>query len=278
MSNGEGNSDCVNTGRLPPGGGPSLREFRYAGAPIEWIKRLDDEDREDNQAFIYKVRIASRNYALKVFKFSSPKDDGFYWGIGLQHELPMKKAIFYTDPFYAECRAYGRIEDGRVDRHSRVPRGLDLETDVIDDDVYEALEGDTRVRAIVKHLDESPKSLHARNIGRAWTSVRLLKKSLKIYNMDIRADNFIGHRIVDFGSSWTEPHELLRYLDKRGKIVAGHKRAIDTQHFDDMIEEEEIPTRLRVVPWSRHQLRSRGDAPWAGEQLPKRRRKNKSQS
>ena len=79
--------------------------------------------------------------------------------------------------------------------------------------------------------------------------------------MDIKAGNFIGHRLVDFGSSWTEPHELLRYLDKKGKIIAGHKRGADTQNFEDMIEEEQIPTRLRVVPMSKHQLRSRGNAP-----------------
>jgi hypothetical protein len=211
----------------------------------------------------------------------------------------MKTAIFYTDPFYAECRAYGRIEDGRVDRHSRSPRvrqqtavrchgylllddrserwllgkGHDLDSDLLDDDdVRKALEGDTRVRAIVKHLDKRPSLLHAGNIGRAWTSVRLLNESLKIYNMDIKADNFIGFRLVDFGSSWTEPHELLRYLDETRKNIAKDKRGRDAQNFDDMIEEEQIPTRLRVVPESRHQLRSRGEAPWAGRELPKRRR------
>ncbi|KAH8164226.1 hypothetical protein CIB48_g4025 [Xylaria polymorpha] len=298
------NRENSSTGKLPPGDGPSLREFKYAGAPIEWIERLDDDGREDNQAFVYRVKIASEEYALKVFKFSNPKSNSFYWGTRLQYELPMKEAIFYTDPFYAECRAYGRIEDGKVDKNSKTPRvrqqtavkcygymflsdedkrwfinkGHDLEDDLLDDDVIEALEGDTRVRAIVKHLDESPKLLHARNIGRAWTTVRLLNNSLKIYNMDIKANNFIGHRLVDFGSSWTEPHELLRYLDKKGKIIAGHKRGTDAQDFDDMIEEEQIPTRLRVVPMTRHQLRSRGDAPWAGERLPKRSRKNKSQT
>lgn len=34
----------------------------------------------------------------------------------------MKKAIFYTNPFYAECRAYGRIEDRRVDSKAKTPR------------------------------------------------------------------------------------------------------------------------------------------------------------
>ncbi|KAI1422755.1 kinetochore Sim4 complex subunit FTA2-domain-containing protein [Xylaria sp. FL1777] len=298
MTRGQGDSGHISKGPLPPGGGPNIREFKNPHAPIEWIKRLDDPDREYNDAFVYQVRIASQEYALKVFKFSTPKSSPFYWGTRLQNELPLKKAIFYTDPFYAECRAYGRIEDGKVNRHSRSPRvrhqiavkcygylllderdkrwlldqGHDLETDLLDNDVREALEGDTRVRAIVKHLDMRPSLLHAGNIRRAWKSVQLLNESLKIYNMDIKADNFIGFRLVDFGSSWTEPHELLQYLDKISKDTARSKRGRDTQNFDDMIEEEEIPTRLRVAPMSRHQLRSRGEAPWAGRELPKRRR------
>ncbi|KAI0411140.1 kinetochore Sim4 complex subunit FTA2-domain-containing protein [Xylaria grammica] len=298
MTRHRGDSGHASKGLLPPDGGPSIREFKHPEAPIEWIKRLDNPDRGYNDAFVYQVRIASQEYALKVFKFSNPKSNPFYWGTRLREKLPLKQAIFYTDPFYAECRAYGRIEDGKVDRHSRMPRvrqqiavkchgylllddsdkrwlldrGHDLETDLLDNDVHEALEGDTRVRAIVKHLDKRPSLLHAGNIGRAWTSVHLLNKSLKIYNMDIKADNFIGFRLVDFGSSWTEPHEILRYLDEKHERVGRNKRGRDRENFDDMIEEEEIPTRLKVVPTSRYQLRSRGEAPWAGRKLPKRRR------
>ncbi|KAJ8127323.1 hypothetical protein O1611_g6314 [Lasiodiplodia mahajangana] len=298
MTKGRGSSRPARKGPLPPDGGPSIREFKYPNAPIKWIKRLDDDGREGNEAFVYHVRIESQDYALKIFKFSNPKFNPFYWGTRLQDELPMKKAIFYTDPFYAECRAYGRIEDGRVDRDAKSPRvrqqiavrcygylllssidkywlmgqGHDLEAGIMDSDVHDALDGDLRVRAIVKHLEKGPKTLDERNIRRAWENVRLLNKSLKIYNMDIKANNFIGSRLVDFGSSWTEPHEILKYLDKAGKTVARGKRAKDRQNFNDMIEEEEIPTRLRVAPTSRHQLRSKGRAPWEDRALPKRRR------
>ncbi|KAI1318982.1 kinetochore Sim4 complex subunit FTA2-domain-containing protein [Xylariaceae sp. FL0255] len=284
-----GNSGHADGVRLPPDGGPSICEFKHSDATIEWVKRLDDSDREDTEAFVYQVRIASQNYALKVFKFSSPKSNSFYWGTKLQKTLPLKEAIFYTDSFYAECRAYGRIEDGRVDRDSRSSRirretavkchgylllnddhkqwlldqGHDLEEEVLDEDVRQALEGETRVRAIVKHLDTRPHRLHAGNIARAWTSVQTLNRSLKIYNMDIKADNFIGFRLVDFGSSWTEPHAILSYLDKAHKSTAKDWRSRDTQNFEDMIEEEEISTRLRVVPTSRHNLRK----PWAEQEL-----------
>jgi hypothetical protein len=211
----------------------------------------------------------------------------------------MKEAIFSTDPFYAECRAYGTIKGGKVDRHAKSPRirhqiavkcygylflstrderwlieqGHDLEADILDSEMLEALDGDTRVRAIVKHLEEGPKSLHAGNIRRAWRNVHILNSSLKIYNRAIQADNFIGPRIVSFSSSWTESHPILQYLEKEGKAIARAMKVTDKQNFQDMIEEEEIPTRLRVVPISRHQLRSRGEPAWAGKPLPKRHRR-----
>ncbi|KAF2971659.1 hypothetical protein GQX73_g1889 [Xylaria multiplex] len=297
MSEGRRNYSGIIKGPLPPGDGPNLRQFSLPGAPIQWIKKLGEGD----QAFVYKVRIWSQDYALKVFKFSNPKDNRFYWRTGLKDELPMKKAIIYTDPFYAECRAYGRIQDGRFDKESKLPcirqqvavkcygylllgrqderwlisQGHDLRSDLIDSEVREALGGDTRVRAIVKHVHEGPKSLHAGNIRRAWANVRLLNNSLKIYNMDIKANNFIGFRLVDFGSSWTEPHAILQYLeDKEGGVPAKYVTGNDKRHFDDMIAKEQIPTRLKATHRPRYQLRSQGEAPWAGQALPERRRAN----
>jgi hypothetical protein len=210
--------------------------------------------------------------------------------------LPLDEALYYTDPFYAECRAYGKIQEGftsrRVLQHTAVKcygylllrldysdelwlrnAGTSLDTQLLDDELRQALGGDTRVRAIVKHLEANPKKLDARNIRRALRSVYLLNDTLKIYNMDIKADNFIGYRLVDFGSSWTEPHALLEYLERENTEMARDKRLKDKGNFDDMIEENEIPTRLQVLPTSRHQLRSMGESESTIGELPKRRRR-----
>ncbi|KAI5920913.1 kinetochore Sim4 complex subunit FTA2-domain-containing protein [Camillea tinctor] len=263
---------------LPPCPGPKLHAFKHADSPIIWGRRLD-RDRDDNEGFVFQVEIDSKEYALKVFKFSHPRSNRYYRQTRLEKEIPLSQAIFYTDPFYAECRAYGRIQEGidsrKVREHTAVKchgylyltgederslrrRGLDFEYQLMDRDLRKALGGDTRVRAIVKQLEKDTRRVDARNIRRAWRSVCLLNESLKIYNMDIRADNFISYRLVDFGSSWTEPHALLQFLEEEDKRLAEDKRLRDTSNFDDMIQEEQIPTRLRVLSTSRHQLRSRG--------------------
>lgn len=142
----------------------------------------------------------------------------------MRNEIPLKEALFYTDPFYAECRAYGRIRNGFTSRqvleHTAVKcygymlltlgqknkrwlknASVNLELEELDHKLHEALRGDTRVRAIVKHLERNPKELDAGNIRRELKSMLLLNNTLKIYNRDIKADNFIGYRLVDFGYS-----------------------------------------------------------------------------
>ncbi|KAI0411515.1 kinetochore Sim4 complex subunit FTA2-domain-containing protein [Xylaria grammica] len=278
---------------LPPGGGPQLTPFNKGlGDTIKWIKRLD-VDREDNDGFVFHVSIGSKEYALKVFKFSHPLLNRFYRDLSLKRTLPLEEALWYTDPFYAECRAYGRIQEGFDSRTVRQQtavkchgylllnktesrwlerEGIDLGHELLDLELREALGGDTRVRAIVKQFEEGPTKVHAGNVRKAWRSVRLLNESLKLYNMDIKADNFIGFKLVDFGSSWTEPHKLLDYLEEDRENMAKAFRLKDTVNFEDMIEEEEIRTRLQVLAKSEHQLRSKGKPEWAGRELPKRRR------
>jgi hypothetical protein len=179
----------------------------------------------------------------------------------------LKKLLYYTDPFFAECRAYGRIEEASEkigikddlvikchgymylregDKKKLQEMGLDLRTDVLDNKLQLALEGGGRVRAIVKDLAISTTSVNSRNVRAALRRVKKLNE-LQIYNRDILAENFVSGRLVDFGSSWTEPHII---LDALKPDDAEDKRLKDLVNFDDMIEEEEIKTRprLRVLP------------------------------
>ena len=177
--------------------------------------------------------------------------------------MPLKRVIYYTDPFFAECRAYGRIEEanerlgikdqsavkchgyiylGDKDMRMLERMGLDLRTEVLDAKLRRALDGGGRVRAIVKDLAPSPTSINSRNVRVALSRVRKLNE-LQIYNRDIRADNFIGGKVVDFGSSWTEPHIILDALEPDD---AEDSRLEGLVMFDDMIEEEKIKTRPKL--------------------------------
>ncbi|KAH8761543.1 hypothetical protein F5883DRAFT_562153 [Diaporthe sp. PMI_573] len=62
----------------------------------------------ETDGYVFEVKIQSRVYALKVFKFFHPHSTMYYWRVYLGSSTPLKKMIYYTDPFFAECRAYGR--------------------------------------------------------------------------------------------------------------------------------------------------------------------------
>lgn len=187
----------------------------------------------------------------------------YYWGVYLGASTPLKKLIYYTDPFFAECRAYARIEEapkrlgtkdqlavkchgyiylGDGDKKKLEHMGLDLGTEVLDNKLRRALDGGGRVRAIVKELAPSHTSVNSRNVRAALSRVRKLNE-LQIYNRDIRAENFVGGKLVDFGSSWTEPHIILDALEPDD---VEDSRLEDLVMFDDMIEEEEIRTRPKL--------------------------------
>jgi hypothetical protein len=55
---------------LPPCDGPKLHAFAGQNSPIEWLERLD-KNREDvsgysSEGYVFKVKIDSQLYALKV--------------------------------------------------------------------------------------------------------------------------------------------------------------------------------------------------------------------
>jgi hypothetical protein len=54
---------------LPPCDGPKLRVFEYRRAPIEWLELLEKsspESQSASQGYVFKVKINSKIYALKV--------------------------------------------------------------------------------------------------------------------------------------------------------------------------------------------------------------------
>ncbi|POR37636.1 Uncharacterized protein TPAR_02165 [Tolypocladium paradoxum] len=226
---------------LPPCEGPRLGAFPYHNSPIEWLGRLD-EDLDDlaedgRQGYVFKVKIESHLYALKVFKFFNPEDTRFYWESLLEDDFPSEMVAFHTDPFYAECRAYGRInearEKGTLKRQIAIPcrgfillhddhrrmlekRGFNLDDECLDDDV-DFWSPDSapraRVRSIVKELTSQDSGVNSRNLKRILRDIKQLNK-LEIYNRDIRIDNFRDGYLVDFGSARTEWHCFMHSADE----------------------------------------------------------------
>ncbi|KAI1128712.1 kinetochore Sim4 complex subunit FTA2-domain-containing protein [Nemania abortiva] len=265
---------------LPPCPGPKLHAFKYQDAEIQWGPRIDEERAGESgtEGFVFRVQIKSKTYALKVFKFFDPEDNRYFWEPYLGDSYPVEKVIFYTDPFYAECRAFGRIQQAYNNReihHRRVlavkchgyiflskqdqleleKRGCDFEGDSLDDGILRASGGNGRVRAIVKDLEPETGPIDAKNIRTAFARVHAINE-LGIYNRDVRAQNFVNCRLVDFGLAWTKPHEILGALSERER--RGKKLNYRVM-FDEMITTEKIRTRLKVFDKTgyRAKLRSR---------------------
>lgn len=187
----------------------------------------------------------------------------------------METITYHTDPFYAECRAYGGIQLAiqkkkmtpgvaikcygfiflsDADEQALYGEAVDFERDTVDLRYQKDDGGGYRVRAIVKQLGSPSHGVTTKRLGEIIRGIRALNRN-KIYNRDIHLSNYLDGKIVDFGSSWTEPHLLLNALSSYHASV---QKLADLVRFDEMVEEEEIPNpeHFRGMPGHRMKLRS----------------------
>lgn len=126
-------------------------------------------------------------------------------------------------------------------------RGVDFALDKVDLGFQRGAVGGTRVRAIVKELASSDHGVgSARSLFKILEGIKGMNGQ-KLFNMDIRLDNYRDGMVVDFGSSWTEPCPLLDALDEG---TASTSRRADLDLFDQMLSDEDIPnpTNVRATP------------------------------
>lgn len=172
----------------------------------------------------------------------------------------------HTDPFFAECRAYGRIQEGhgdsrlkkaisvpchgyllleKQDRDILEDYGLNFSTayDIYIDDLNPSQEaGQQPIRAIVKDFDASGPGISQTNIKTTLQNIRKLN-GLQIYTKDIHIDNFIDGKFVDFGAAWTEPHCYINdTLDAQEACDAKYS---DLVMFDEMVQKQGFITSAR---------------------------------
>ncbi|KAI8710796.1 hypothetical protein NCS52_01539600 [Fusarium sp. LHS14.1] len=264
---------------LPPCDGPRLGLFQHHGSHIQWLKRLDKDDEDEDkdsptEGYVFHAKIRNREYAIKVFKFHDPRSDDYFWEPLVGEEISVQTIAYYTDPFYAECRAYGRIQEAikkgylksdivvschgffflqERDEQVLQAHNIDLEVDQVDPDYQRATPGGYKPRAIVKDLASADPGINQDNLKQIIGDILRLN-SQRIFNMDIRLDNYRDGKLVDFGSSWTEPHILLDALDEE---AADESRSSDRARFSQMLEDEKIPNSQKIMPVHCMRLRAR---------------------
>ncbi|KAI1274739.1 kinetochore Sim4 complex subunit FTA2-domain-containing protein [Xylaria sp. FL0933] len=253
---------------LPPCDGPKLRAFQSRNDPIEWLGSLEDRPippGSTHQGYVFKVRIRSRIYALKVFKFFDPSAYRGYLGPAQGEPVSDDVLTFHTDPFYAECRAYGCLQ------HAREKQGLKrcdfaecygflalkeedaayLETDLgvelwdtsSSDEYRRAAEG-SPVRAIVNELIASDPVADEKLLHKMLKGIKWINKHNVLVG-DVRLDNYKGGVLVDFGMAWTKPHCRWAALpDFQKKDV--HR--LDEIQFQEMLDDMGLEDNIRSTP------------------------------
>lgn len=129
--------------------------------------------------------------------------------------------------------------------------GVDLDESCLDSD-YSAdsspTPGATRpttsrpIRSIVKKLASSDPGITYKTIKTIRKDIQDLN-GLEVYNTDIRKHNFCDGKLVDFGSSMTEPHCL---ITPENRFLSKQSRDGDMGMLEDVVDEAGI-----LVQWRR---------------------------
>ena len=273
--------------KLPSCDGPKLDIFKHHQSSIEWLGRLDDvanDDNDDKHAYVFKVKIEGEEYALKIvsihaphalrfrsrssqFKFFNPDENWMYCDAFVDDRNLVEQ---HTDPFFAECRAYGKIREVQTKNKRKgedlaVPclgylflsekyrekleaeYGIDLDEECMDDSDSDSDNSSPRpakkrrARGIVKKLASNDPGITNRTVGKVRKRLKELNE-LQIYVRDITKENFRGGKLVDFGTAWTEPHCYNHPLNWRD---AADVKVADLIQFDRITEEDEFLTNRR---------------------------------
>ncbi|KAL8785398.1 MAG: hypothetical protein Q9195_008658 [Heterodermia aff. obscurata] len=242
----------VYRGAIPRVEGPKLSEFPYRGATINFRALLSDPDAE-GQAHVFE------------FKFYDDAEDDFGLWPEEQEIVSLDLLHAHSDPFYNECRAYGKLIETnlngkvavRCHGYTTLPAAIEEELeerfDVSDwdrEDYDRPMRSRAVFRAIVKDLVKEDIPLTTRVLRRMKKDLKEIRKQ-GVYPTDVKARNYKGGLLVDFSTAMTEPHYLFEIMpDWRVKTYQNE----DLFEFDAMVEDEEVKTTVRAMP-NPHYLR-----------------------
>ena len=164
----------------------------------------------------------------------------------------------HTDPFYNECRAYGRLEEkglnGKVAVrcHGYTTLPPEKEEELAEKfgvyswdrpDYDKDLPKRLVFRALVKDLVREDVPLTHKVVVKMLRDLKTMREA-EIYNMDIYARNYKGGLLVDFSIAMTAPHF---FFDIRPEWWSRAQKKQDLLQFDGMIRDEKVVTNISAV-------------------------------
>lgn len=176
------------------------------------------------------------------------------------------------DPFYNECRAFGKIIEsdlnGKIavrcygylavsaEREQELEENFNIKTwDRPKEEGSDPASQRQPFRAIVKDLILETVSFTLTHVKKILGDLKKMRQ-LGVYPMDVQARNYMDGLLVDMSAAMTEPHYLFEIRPEWR--VRKLKRA-DLRSYDIMIEDEEIATWHRATRNEKYctKLRSR---------------------
>lgn len=193
------------------------------------------------------------------FKFYDDAEDEFGLWPHQKEVVSLDMLHAHSDPFYNECRAYGKLIETNLDGkvavrchgYTTLPAAIESELyerfDVSDWDRHDEdkpLRTRAVLRAIVKDLVVADIPLSSRVLRRMKQDLKKIRKQ-GIYPTDIKAANYIGGLLVDFSTALTEPHYLFE-IKSDWRVKSYQKE--DLFAFDTMVQDEGVKTNVRALP------------------------------
>ncbi|KAI0189711.1 kinetochore Sim4 complex subunit FTA2-domain-containing protein [Xylaria flabelliformis] len=266
------------TDLIPPTKGPKLSPFRGAIDTVEFEEYLGPGTTrrhcEDKPlSHVFRVRIESKQYSLQVFNFYS-LEELKAWVTGENDLITDDLVRYQLDPFYAECRAFGRmVEKGNYSKVAVRCHGYAFLPPAVERQIREQFEltdwnrqredEGQLLRAIVKNNIRSRLACGREEISVMRSRLEEMNQSLWIFNMDVREKNYRGGRLFDFSIAVTSPHIALWVkLRPTSDVFQDCRR--DLGAFSKMvknIEEQEIEKR-ELEKWRTTKLRAFVQARW----------------
>ena len=178
-----------------------------------------------------------------------------------RESIPISRIHAHMDPFYNECRAYGRLVEAglngkiavRCYGHLTLPAAIEDELDQKfevdtwdrpDEDFDKSVSERQPLRAIVKELIRNDLSFTAKDVNKMLRHLKRLRQ-LGIYPMDVAARNYRAGLLIDFSAAMTEPHYL---FETRPEWHVSMLQQDDLFLFDRMIEDAKLGTWVRATP------------------------------
>ncbi|KAG8533637.1 uncharacterized protein KY384_001378 [Bacidia gigantensis] len=243
---------------LPDCDGPQLRPFTSRKVGIKFQNLLGGETSgTGGHAHVFEVSIGGRTYALKVFKFYDASVDVGNMTEREQRVIPKSLVQAHMDPFYNECRAYGKLIEANLNGNvavrchgyltlsARIEQRLDeqfghLDWDRPDQDTNKPLSKRQPLNAVVKDLIRDDISFAAKHVAKMLRDLKKIRR-LGVYQCDMAARNYRAGLLVDFSSAITEPHYL---FETRALWEVNVIQSDDLLDFDQMIEDAGLCTSI----------------------------------